>query len=393
MKAKRIFLIVLDSFGIGELPDAAEYGDTGADTLRSVAAAGVSLPNLQRLGLGNIDSVQAIPAVKAPRGAYARMTEVSNGKDTIIGHWEMAGVVSKRPMPVYPQGFPRAVIEEFSRRTGRGVLCNRPYSGTDVIRDYGSEHLRTGDVIVYTSADSVFQIAAHEEKIPLEQLYEICKIARALLCGENAVARVIARPFTGEYPHFVRTPNRHDFALAPPKHTMLDHLSAAGLDVVAVGKISDIFAARGVTEKILTRGNTDGLTKLTGLLEREFRGLCFVNLVDFDSLYGHRNDASGYARALEEFDVWLGKGLNALTSGDILMVTADHGCDPGNASTDHTREYTPLLVAGEGIEPVNLKTRGSFADIAATVLELFCVSGDTDGESFAKIMIKGETKR
>jgi phosphopentomutase len=345
---------------------------------------------MQKLGLGNIDGVDSLPDEPAPQGAFARMTEVSKGKDTTIGHWEIAGVLSPRPMPVYPHGFPDALIAEFERRIGRKTLCNKPYSGTQVIRDYGREHLETGAVIVYTSADSVFQVAAHEEKIPLEELYDICKVARGLLTGENAVGRVIARPFVGDYPDFTRTPNRHDFSLEPPQSTMLDFLKAAGRDVVAVGKISDVFAGRGVTEKIVTRGNTDGLERCTALLSRDFDGLCFINLVDFDMLYGHRNDAKGYAAALMEFDAWLGGALPVLDPDDLLFITADHGCDPATASTDHSREYAPLLIAGQKVRPQNLGTRKCFADIAATILELTQTPGDTAGESFAAQLLKGE---
>jgi phosphopentomutase len=319
------------------------------------------------------------------------MTEASKGKDTTTGHWEMAGVISERPMPTYPDGFPQEVIDELSRRTGRGILCNKPYSGTDVIRDYGEEHLRTGDLIVYTSADSVLQIAAHEEKIPVEELYHICEIARDVMQGPHAVGRVIARPFIGEAGNFTRTPRRHDFSLTPPHDTMLDYIKKAGKDVIAVGKISDIFAGCGVTERITTTGNTDGLQKTTELLSRDFSGFCFVNLVDFDMLYGHRNDATGYARALEEFDRWLVDARAALRPGDVLMVTADHGCDPSTPSTDHSREYTPWLVCGEGIVPVDLKTRPTFADIGATILGLLDVSGDVPGENLAPVL-KGETR-
>jgi phosphopentomutase len=391
MDTKRVFLIVLDSFGIGEMPDAAAYGDEGSNTIAATVAAGAKLRELSRLGIANIEGVTCLPKVAAPEGAFARMTEASKGKDTTTGHWEMAGVISERPMPTYPDGFPQEVIDELSRRTGRGILCNKPYSGTDVIRDYGEEHLRTGDLIVYTSADSVLQIAAHEEKIPVEELYHICEIARDVMQGPHAVGRVIARPFIGEAGNFTRTPRRHDFSLTPPHDTMLDYIKKAGKDVIAVGKISDIFAGCGVTERITTTGNTDGLQKTTELLSRDFSGFCFVNLVDFDMLYGHRNDATGYARALEEFDRWLVDARAALRPGDVLMVTADHGCDPSTPSTDHSREYTPWLVCGEGIVPVDLKTRPTFADIGATILGLLDVSGDVPGENLAPVL-KGETR-
>ncbi|MEG1849020.1 MAG: phosphopentomutase [Oscillospiraceae bacterium] len=383
MNERRIFLMVLDSFGVGALPDAADYGDAGSNTLRAVAAAGVSLPNMARLGLGNLDGVDCLPRDNAPLGAFARLSERSKGKDTTIGHWEIAGVVSPSPMPVYPNGFPKKLLAELSAQINRKSLCNKPYSGTEVIRDYGREHLETGSVIVYTSADSVMQIAAHEDKIPLEELYQICRIARALLTGEHAVGRVIARPFSGTYPDFVRTGNRRDFSLPPPKPTLLDHLCGAGRDVIAVGKISDIFAGRGMTQTIVTHGNADGLAQASLLLERDFNGLCFINLVDFDMLYGHRNDPKGYALALERFDRWLGGALPLLRPEDVMMITADHGCDPSTPSTDHSREYVPLLIAGAPIRPTNLGTRGSFADIAATILELLGVAGTTDGESFS----------
>lgn len=379
--SKRVFLIVLDSFGIGEMPDAAEYGDAGSNTLAACVRAGARLPNMVEMGLGNISGVDCLPVCDAPTGAFARMTERSKGKDTTIGHWEIAGVVSPRPMPTFPDGFPADFIERFEKAVGRKTLCNKPYSGTDVIRDYGEEHMKTGALIVYTSADSVFQIAAHEQKVPLEELYSICEKARELLCGDLAVGRVIARPFEGEHP-FKRTSNRHDFSLTPPKDTMLDMLKESGYDVIGVGKISDIFAGAGITEKIVTHGNTDGMTKTDALLYADFNGLCFVNLVDFDMLYGHRNDAVGYARALEEFDNWLGKAKKLLRDDDILIITADHGCDPETPSTDHSREYTPLILFGNGIKPVDLGVRGSFADIAATILDYFGIENKTDGESF-----------
>lgn len=369
---KRIFLIVLDSVGIGEAPDAADFGDAGSNTLAAAAASRFfDLPELGRLGLFNIDGVSCRPAAAEPEGSFARMTERSKGKDTTIGHWEIAGVISPRPLPTYPNGFPPEVIEAFRQKTGRGVLCNRPYSGTEVIRDYGREHLETGALIVYTSADSVFQIAAHEPIVPPEQLYEYCRIARELLQGEHGVGRVIARPFEGEWP-FVRTPRRHDFSLEPPSETMLDRIKAAGLDVIAVGKIHDIFAGRGDTEHIFTSGNTDGIARAIALAKRPFHGLCFVNLVDFDMLYGHRNDPDGYARALTEFDRALPQLLAGLGEGDVLMITADHGCDPATPSTDHSREYTPWLIAGPAVRPgVNLGTLPTFADISATVLDAF----------------------
>jgi len=380
---KRVFLIVLDSFGIGELPDAGKYGDEGSNTLASCAKVGLSLPNMQRLGLGCIEGVSVLSKETAPTAAYARMAEASKGKDTTIGHWEIAGIISPEPMPVFPNGFPAEFIEKFEKAVGRKTLCNKPYSGTDVIRDYGKKHLETGALIVYTSADSVFQIAAHEEKVPVEELYSICQTARDLLTGPLAVGRVIARPFVGEHP-YKRTSNRHDYSVVPPRDTMLDMITKAGKDVIAVGKISDIFAGKGVGERIPTKSNEDGMNKTSELLKRDFNGLCFVNLVDFDSVYGHRNDAAGYAKALEQFDGWLGTALTELNDDDVLMITADHGCDPGyTATTDHTREYVPLLVLGKKIRPVNLGTRSSFADVAATIAELLGVSLVTPGRSFA----------
>ena len=304
------------------------------------------------------------------------------GKDTTIGHWELAGVVSPAPLPTYPDGFPEEVLAAFREQTGRGVLCNKPYSGTDVIRDYGKQHLETGDLIVYTSADSVFQIAAHESLVPPEQLYEYCRIARRIMQGKHGVGRIIARPFEGEWP-FKRTTNRHDFSLEPPAKTMLDAIKEAGKEVIAVGKIHDIFAGKGVTETIYTHGNTHGLEETLRLAERDFEGLCFVNLVDFDMLYGHRQDPDGYARALREFDTWLPGFAAKLRPGDLVLITADHGCDPGDNSTDHTREYVPLVALGD-VKPVNLGTRASFADVAATVTDALGVAYDGAGESFRK---------
>lgn len=384
---KRIFLIVLDSFGIGAMPDSKAFGDVGVNTLASCAASGeLHIPNLIAAGLGNIDGVTCLDKAAAPTGAVARLTEASMGKDTTIGHWEIAGIISPEPLPTYPEGFPQDVLDAFTQATGRGVLCNRPYSGTDVIRDYGQEQLDTGKWIVYTSADSVFQVAAHEEYIPLEELYEACRKARALLRGKHGVGRVIARPFVGNAKDgFQRTSNRHDFSLEPPKETMLDAISKAGLDTLAVGKIHDIFAGQGDTEHVFNKSNADGMAHTMDYAQRDFTGLCFVNLVDFDMLYGHRRDVAGYARALSEFDSWLGEFLPQLGSEDLVLITADHGCDPAyTATTDHTREYVPLIALGKNVRPVNLGTRKTFADIAATVTELLGVDFDTPGTSFAK---------
>ena len=373
-QAKRVFVIVLDSFGIGYEPDAALFGDVGANTLSSIAKVeGFSLPNMQAIGLGNIDGVTAVAAVNAPTGAYARLQEKSMGKDTTVGHWELMGVVSPRPLPTYPDGFPKEVLDAFSAATGRGVLCNKPYSGTDVIRDYGDEHLKTGDLIVYTSADSVFQIAAHEDIVPIDTLYEYCRMARKILTGENGVGRVIARPFVGESGSFKRTANRHDFSLEPPENTALDILKAAGKDVIAIGKITDIFASKGVTESIFTHSNNEGMVATMKAAERDFEGLCFANLVDFDMLYGHRQDAKGYAEAMMAFDSWLSDFLPALREDDVLIITADHGCDPSDDSTDHTREYVPMLVYGKNIAPENLGTIEGFDTVAKTVLSLLGV--------------------
>ena len=383
---KRIFLIVLDSFGIGAMPDAADFGDAGANTLVScVKSEKLNIPNMIAAGLGNIEGVACLPKVETPAGAVARLAEASMGKDTTIGHWEIAGIISPEPLPTYPEGFPEEVLQPFREATGRGILANAPWSGTKVIEAFGDEHVKTGDLIVYTSADSVFQIAAHEGVVPLEQLYEYCRTARAQLKGRHGVGRVIARPFVGESGNYKRTSNRHDYSLEPPKQTMLDAIKAAGMDSIGVGKIYDIFAGQGTTEHVYNKSNHDGMAHAMDYVNRDFRGLCFINLVDFDMLYGHRRDADGYANALTEFDSWLGQFLERLGDEDLVMITADHGCDPGyTATTDHTREYVPLLVLGKQVKPANLGTRGSFADIAATITELLGVEFDTPGKSFAK---------
>lgn len=384
---KRIFLIVLDSCGVGAAPDSAAFGDIGVNTLRSCAASPkFSIPHLIEAGLGNLDGIDYLPKTDHPTAALARLQEASMGKDTTIGHWEIAGIVSPNPLPTYPQGFPQEVLEEFEKQTGRGVLCNLPYSGTDVIRDYGEEQKKTGKWIVYTSADSVFQVAANENWIPLEELYDACRKARAILRGKHGVGRVIARPYVGQSPsEFRRTSNRHDFSLEPPKQTMLDAIKAAGLDTLAVGKIYDIFAGQGTTEHLFNKSNADGMAHTDDYAARDFHGLCFVNLVDFDMQYGHRRDVDGYANALTEFDTWLGQFLPKLGDEDLVMITADHGCDPAyTATTDHTREYVPLVVLGKQVKPVNLGTRKSFADIAATVTELLNVPFETPGKSFAR---------
>lgn len=383
---KRVFLIVLDSLGIGPMPDSQQFGDVGVNTLASCAMSpDLHIPNLIQAGLGNIDGVTCLPKTDTPMGAVARLAEASQGKDTTIGHWEISGIVSGAPLPTYPQGFPEEILAPFRAATGRGVLANAPWSGTKVIEAYGEEHMRTGDLIVYTSADSVFQIAAHEDIVPPEQLYEYCRIARRLLQGKHGVGRVIARPFVGEPGNFTRTANRHDFSLEPPADTLLDAVQKAGLTTIGVGKIYDIFAGRGISEYVYNKSNADGMNHTVHYAKQHFQGLCFVNLVDFDMHYGHRRDVDGYAKALTEFDRWLGDFLPMLGQEDVLILTADHGCDPSYmATTDHTREYVPLLVLGKNIAPVNLGTRGSFADIAATVSQLLGVTLDTPGKSFAK---------
>lgn len=381
---KRILLIILDSFGIGELPDAYKYGDEGSDTLRSVYSSEyLDLPNMTRLGLYNIDGVEVGDKSQNLIGSYARMAEKSVGKDTTIGHWEIAGVISPRPLPTFPEGFPKELLDKLSTRTGRGILCNKPYSGTEVIKDYGQEHIKTGDLIVYTSADSVLQIAAHEDVVTIEELYEYCDIARDICVGDWGVGRVIARPFEGEYPNFNRTSRRHDFSLEPPKKTMLDNLKDNDYSVIGIGKIKDIFVGRGITSSIKTVNNKEGIERILECLEKEFEGLCFANLVDFDMLYGHRNDIDGYAKALTYFDNQLPQILEKLKKDDILMIAADHGCDPGTPSTDHSREYIPLLVYGNNIKDGgNLGTRSTFADIASFVLDYFDLKDKLDGESF-----------
>lgn len=385
--AKRVFIIVLDSFGVGAMPDAAAFGDDGANTLRSCFNTGkLCVPNMQSLGLFNIEGVSVDEKTSAPKGAYLRISERSKGKDTTTGHWEIAGITSEKPFPTFPEGFPKEVIEKFSSATGRGVLCNKPYSGTKVIADYGEEHIRTGDLIVYTSADSVFQIAAHESVVPVETLYEYCRKAREILTGDYALGRVIARPFEGEHP-FTRTPRRHDFSLVPPKNTMLDYISQQGLDVIGIGKIYDIFAGKGPTKYVRDIGNFCDMNETSRMQSIPFNGLCFTNLVDFDMTYGHRRDPEGYAQALNEFDVWLGGFLDKMQREDVLIITADHGCDPCHSGTDHTREYIPVMICGQQIKPGDLGTRTCFGDIGATVLELLGVSGELDGTGFANNLL------
>lgn len=387
---KRVFLIVLDSFGIGELPDSAKYGDEGSNTLAACASTGkLHVPNMAKLGLFNIEGVTCGEKEVAPKGSFARMAEQSAGKDTTIGHWEIAGIISPQPLPTYPNGFPQDLIEALEKRIGRKVLCNRTYSGTQVIKDYGKEHLETGALIVYTSADSVMQIAAHESIVPPEQLYTYCQIARETLVGEHALGRVIARPFEGEYPDFKRTSNRRDFSLEPPRPTMLDEIKRNGMRTIGVGKIYDIFSGKGVDQKLKTVSNTDGMNKTIELAKKEFKGLCFVNLVDFDMLYGHRNNVEGYTNALNEFDVQLGELMQNLKEDDVVILTADHGCDPITPSTDHSREYTPMIIFGEKVKQgIDLGTRTTFADIGSSVEEYLGVYSNLDGESFTNLVIE-----
>ena len=383
---KRVFLIVLDSFGIGQMPDAEKFGDYGVDTLGTVSKSPYfSMPNMEKLGLFQIEGTSVESKVTDITGRVARMTEASMGKDTTIGHWEIAGIYSPTPLPTYPDGFPEEVLDAFKKATGRGVLCNKPYSGTEVIKVYGDEHVKTGDLIVYTSADSVFQIAAHEDVVPVEQLYEYCRMARKILTGKHGVGRVIARPFTGESGNYTRTPRRHDFSLEPPRDTILNILQAHGKDTIAVGKIFDIFAGSGISEHVFTSGNAEGIERTLEYLDKDFEGICFVNLVDFDMLYGHRRDIDGYAKALSYFDSKLPEIMAKMRDEDVLMITADHGCDPGYLkTTDHTREYTPFVMYGKPVAPGNLGTRKTFADIGASVLQYFDIVPDFTGEGILR---------
>ena len=386
MSFKRVFIIVLDSFGVGALPDAKDYGDEGANTLLHVAeaAGGLSLPNFESLGLGNLGDFKGLEKRDDCRSSFGRMAEKSKGKDSISGHWEIAGLRLDKPFPVYPRGFPPELMNEFKVRTGREALGNVAASGTEIIDRLGEAHMKTGQPIVYTSVDSVFQIAAHVDVIPLPELYDICRAAREMLSGEHAVGRVIARPFKGVPGRFRRTTDRRDFSLPPTGDTLLDKAKAARLTVVGIGKIEDLFAGRGLTEAVHTTGNTDGMARTLDAAERITRGIIFTNLVDFDMLYGHRNDAIGYYKALVEFDGWLPKMMGAMEEGDLLFITGDHGTDPGLSGTDHTREYVPLLVYGPGIKGgVNLGTRASFSDLGATVAEALEIKIDR-GESFLK---------
>ncbi|MHB1420411.1 MAG: phosphopentomutase [Bacillota bacterium] len=388
--AERVVLIILDSAGIGALPDADRYGDRGSNTLGNIATqiGGIHLPHLQAMGLGNIEPIAGMTPVASPTGAYGKMAERSAGKDTTTGHWEIAGIILEQPFPTYPEGFPVEVIEEFSRAIGRGVLGNVVASGTEIIKELGEEHLRTGKPIVYTSADSVFQVAAHEAVIPVDELYRICTIARGMLTGDHNVARVIARPFIGEPGNFQRTSRRHDLSVLPPKPTLLDHLTGEGIPVMAVGKIEDIFAGKGITRSVHTTDNMDGVDKTLEFLKAYDSGLIFTNLVDFDMLYGHRNDVQGYARALAEFDARLPEMTELLGERDILVITADHGTDPTTSSTDHSREYVPLLIYGSMVRNGTfVGTRQTFADLGATIAELLGITWDGPGESMVRAVI------
>ena len=387
--AKRVFLIVLDSVGIGEMPDSADYGDEGSNTMRSASRSEYfSMPNMERYGLFDLEGIRDLKKTYSlPWGAVLRIAEASKGKDTTIGHWEISGIESDHPLPTFPNGFPDSLIKAFEEKTGRKVLCNKPYSGTEVIKDYGKESVETGALIVYTSADSVFQIAAHEAVVPVAELYRYCEIARELCVGEFGVGRVIARPFEGEYP-YTRTARRHDYSVVPPKKTMLNYISEQGKDVWAIGKINDIFVGSGITRTVRTENNEDGINKTLEWMKEDFEGLCFINLVDFDMVYGHRNDVAGYAKALSYFDERLPELVETLREDDLLIITADHGCDPGTPSTDHSREHVPVVVIGNKVKAGHKGTRYSFSDTGKTIMEYLGVTGDICGESYLQEIIK-----
>lgn len=379
---ERVFLIVLDSAGIGAMPDAKHYGDEGSNTIGNIAIkVGLNLPNMQKMGLGNITNLHGIEPAQAPLAAWGKMAELSPGKDTITGHWEITGIVLEKPFKTFPQGFPKDMIRKFEQVIKREILGNVVASGTEIIKELGPEHMITGKPIVYTSADSVFQIASHEEIIPLNELYNICRVARGILQDEWKVARVIARPFIGSDGKFIRTANRKDFAIEPPSPTLLENVKEAGYEVIGIGKIHDIFTGKGITKSIHTENNLDGINKIINMMNETKRGLIFANLVDYDSKYGHRNDAVGYARALEEFDEQLPRMLEKMRENDVLIITADHGCDPTTNSTDHSREYVPLLIYGSRINPVNVGIRKSFSDLGATVADMLSVKRILYGES------------
>lgn len=394
----RVILIVLDSVGIGEMPDAKEYGDEGSNTVRAASKGkNFNLVNMKKMGFFNIDGMSEwTKGIDDFTGVVARLGELSKGKDTTTGHWEIAGVVSKKPMPTFPDGFDDELINKLKEITGRDVLCNKPYSGTQVIKDFGLEHEKTGAMIVYTSADSVLQIAAHDDVIPLEELYDICSKARKICVGKWGVGRIIARPFVGKYPDYVRTSNRHDYSLCPPKKTMLDLISEAGMKVKAVGKINDIFAGAGITDMVRTKDNMDGIDKTIEYMKEDFDGLIFTNLVDYDMMYGHRNDVDGYANALTMFDERIPQILKEMKEDDVLMITADHGCDPSTPSTDHSREYIPWIIAGADKiinGGTNLGTDMGFGDIAATILDYLKVDYCTGDEGIEGISRSKEVFR
>ncbi|PYG85807.1 phosphopentomutase [Ruminiclostridium sufflavum DSM 19573] len=386
----RVILIVLDSVGVGELPDAGEYGDIGSNTVGNIvkACGAINIPNMSRLGIGKIEGINYLSVPEKVEGCYGRMAEVSKGKDTITGHWEIAGLHLDYPFPTYPDGFSNDILDRFEKLTGRGVLANCAASGTEIIKEFGEEHVKTGKLIVYTSADSVFQIAAHEEVVPIEELYRICQIARDMLQGENMVGRVIARPFIGQPGNFTRTANRRDFAAEPIADTILDKVKQKGLDVIAVGKIEDIFSKKGITEAEHTKNNMNGVDVTLKYMKKQNKGIIFTNLVDFDMLYGHRNNAEGYKQALEEFDKRLPEIISSMREDDLLIITADHGCDPTTDSTDHSREHVPVLLFGHSIkQDIDLGTRKTFSDIASTIADIFGIENDFDGESFYQKII------
>ena len=389
----KVILIVLDSVGVGELPDSKDYKDEGSDTIGNISKAvgGLRLPNMEKIGLGNIEGIQGIVKNDSPSGAFGKCSELSKGKDTVTGHWEITGVVLEKALNTYPNGFPEEIIKEFEKRIGTKTIGNTVASGTEIISQLGDEHVRTGYPIIYTSADSVFQIAAHEEVIPLDRLYEMCKIARELLVDDIAVGRVIARPFVGKSGSYTRTSNRHDYALDPFNKTVLDYIKESGSNVMAVGKIEDIFNKRGVTEAAHTKNNMDGVDKTIEFMKNGKNGLIFTNLVDFDMHYGHRNDYQGYAKALVDFDNRLPEIVDNMNENDVLIITADHGCDPTTPSTDHSREYIPVLVYGKKVaNNVNIGVRKCFCDIGKTVLDILKIDNSLIGESFAKDILREE---
>lgn len=388
--SKRVILVVLDSVGIGAMPDAGDYGDEGSNTLSNIAGQlgrELKIPNLIDLGISNIEGVKHLPKKSNSSGAFGRAMEVSAGKDTTTGHFEISGVTLDKAFPTYPSGFPQNIIAEFEKQTGTHILGNKPASGTEIIKELGDVHVKTGYPIVYTSADSVFQIAAHEDIISLEKLYEMCKAARNILTGEHGVSRVIARPFTGSSGNYKRTEGRKDYSLKPLKPTMMNFIKDAGLQVKAVGKIEDIFAGEGLTDSVHTTNNKDGMNQIITYMKESFEGLIFANLVDFDMLYGHRNDVEGYGRALEEFDCKIPFIIEAMQSEDVLIITADHGCDPTTSSTDHSREYIPIIVYGKNINCINIGTRHSFSDIGKTICDLLGINATINGDSFKNLII------